>query len=576
MRIFSIILKYIKPYRKTLVFLGALSVVSAFANAIVPWLAGSLIDSLIHASRAFFVTIGFWIAAKTVADIVDWKIGVKSEWLGALLHADYLSGSLGKMLEFPMKFHKQTKTGEVFDRINTASEQISQIMSRIVVDLAPQFLSILLALGFIFFINIEMGAVVLISLLLYTFILARSTPTLTKLFKRVYRSSNRAYGEAYDIVDNVGIVKQASAEKIEQERLRKNFRMRTASLEIRIATLWQNLSFWQKVIISATQLLIFLYSFHLVSQGTLTVGQIVAVNAYTTLIFGPFVILARNWHVIQNGITSLALAEELLETPAENYHPTKALYLKRVKGKLEFRNVSFSYDEDQAPALHDINFIANPGQKIALVGRSGQGKSTLVDLISLYYRPTRGSILIDGRDTRRIHLDNLRSQIAIVPQEIVLFNDTILNNIRYGNPKANMQQVINACKLAHADEFIERFSYKYKQRVGEKGVKLSVGQKQRLALARAILRNPRILILDEPTSALDAQLEQLIQESLNTLMQGRTTFIIAHRLSTVREADRIMVLEGGRIAESGSHEQLIAKEQGIYRNLYEIQFGITA
>lgn len=194
--------------------------------------------------------------------------------------------------------------------------------------------------------------------------------------------------------------------------------------------------------------------------------------------------------------------------------------------------------------------------------------------ISCYYPPTNGDIFIDNQNIKNLDLKNLRSQIGMVPQEVILFNDTIKNNIRYGKFKVKDEEIITACKMAHVDEFIQKFPNKYKQIVGERGIKLSVGQKQRVAIARAILKNPRILILDEPTSALDAKLEKLIQESLEKLMEGKTTFIIAHRLSTVRKADKILVLQEGKIVETGNHDELIKKPGGIYRHFYELQLGL--
>jgi len=238
-------------------------------------------------------------------------------------------------------------------------------------------------------------------------------------------------------------------------------------------------------------------------------------------------------------------------------------------------NVSFSYGARQKKVLENISFEVRPGEVVALVGESGVGKSTLVDLVSHYYRPTGGHIYIDGHDVSRLDLYMLRSHIAVVPQEPLLFNDTVKNNIRYGNFSASDEEVEQAAKLAYAKDFIANFPQKYNQLVGERGIKLSVGQKQRIAIARAILRSPSILILDEPTSALDAKSEDFIQKSLEFLMEKRTTFIIAHRLSTVRKADMILVLEKGRIIEKGTHEDLLRIPKGVYRRLYEFQIGLT-
>jgi len=277
--------------------------------------------------------------------------------------------------------------------------------------------------------------------------------------------------------------------------------------------------------------------------------------------------------VVQNGLISIERAEKILKTPPEVYVPENAVVLSDIKGEVEFKNVYFSYKRGKQ-VLENINFKVKPGEIIALVGESGVGKSTLIDLISGYYFTTSGNVYIDNHNVKNFDLNFLRSKIAVVPQEVVLFNDTIEKNIKYGNFGASIKAVKKAAEMSHCLEFIEKFSKKWNQIVGERGVKLSVGQKQRVAIGRAILRKPRILILDEPTSALDAKSENIIAESLEELMKDRTTFIIAHRLSTVRKADRILVLDKGKIAEEGRHEELIKIKNGIYQNLYKLQIGL--
>ncbi|MFH1966867.1 MAG: ATP-binding cassette domain-containing protein, partial [Patescibacteria group bacterium] len=234
--------------------------------------------------------------------------------------------------------------------------------------------------------------------------------------------------------------------------------------------------------------------------------------------------------------------------------------------------INFGYQKSNK-VLRDINFKVKPGQMVALVGESGVGKTTLADLISRYYIPKQGKILVDGQDIAEVNLESLRKQIAIVPQEVTLFNDTIKNNLRYGRQKATDEEIIEAAKVAHVHEFVQKFDKKYEQLVGERGIKLSTGQKQRVAIARAILRNPKILILDEATSSLDSVTEKLVQDALAKLVKGRTTFVIAHRLSTIQKADLILVLEKGRIIEQGDHQELINKG-GVYRELNKLQATI--
>ncbi len=333
-------------------------------------------------------------------------------------------------------------------------------------------------------------------------------------------------------------------------------------------------NFFQRTIVFLTQLTIFILAVRLVANGSITVGELVALNGYALMFFGPVAALGNSWQVIQNGMTAAASAETIFERKEEEYVPAGAVRPEHVSGEVRFDHVSFRYGPGQPEVLIDIDFIVKPGQSIALVGESGVGKSTAISLISGYYFPEKGSVTVDGVDTRKLDLNVLRRHIAVVPQEVALFNDTIRANIRYGSFEASDEDVLRVSKEAHIDDFVSALPKKYETIVGERGIKLSVGQKQRVAIARAMLRAPAILILDEPTSALDAGTEQIVTGALEKLMQGRTTFIIAHRLSTVRKADAILVLQKGKVVETGSHHELIAKEGGVYRRLYEYQIGL--
>ncbi|MBT4731653.1 ATP-binding cassette domain-containing protein, partial [Candidatus Woesearchaeota archaeon] len=287
------------------------------------------------------------------------------------------------------------------------------------------------------------------------------------------------------------------------------------------------------------------------------------------------VVLGRQWQTIQNGILALERVEKILELPTEEYENSKnTLNGNDFKGSVEFKNVFFVYKKNEPTVLKDISFKVNAGETVALVGESGVGKSTAMELVSGYYFPSKGKVLIDGYDTKETSLKSIRENIAIVPQEPVLFNDTVKHNIRYGSFKATDEEIKNAAKEAHADVFIEQFPKGYSQVVGERGIRLSVGQKQRIAIARAMLRNPKILILDEPTSALDAKTEKFITESLDRLMEDKTTFVIAHRLSTVRKADKILVFKAGKVVEEGKHDDLIKIKDGVYKYLHDYQIGL--
>jgi subfamily B ATP-binding cassette protein MsbA len=274
--------------------------------------------------------------------------------------------------------------------------------------------------------------------------------------------------------------------------------------------------------------------------------------------------------IIERAFVALQKIYQVLDTPSFVVEAPKAQDLPRVVGKIELRNVQFSFDAGRH-VLRQINLVAEPGQMIALVGRSGSGKTTLINLLCRFYDVDSGSILIDDVDIRDVKIKSLRRQIAVVMQENMLFGGSLLDNIRYGNPQASMQEVVQAAKAAHAEEFIDKLETGYYSRVGERGVKLSGGQRQRIAIARALLTNPRILIFDEATSALDTESERLIQDAMEKFIAGRTTFVIAHRLSTILKADKIVVLQDGEIVEQGRHNELLQK-QGVYRRLYDMQF----
>lgn len=321
-----------------------------------------------------------------------------------------------------------------------------------------------------------------------------------------------------------------------------------------------------------TQLTVFVFSVRLIEKGVITIGELVALNGYTLMFFGPFVQLGSSWKNLQNGLTALGQADErVYSKEREIYEPENSAKVAKISGEVEYRNVQYQYEDGKKGVLKNINIHVRPGEVVAFVGESGVGKSTAISLISGYYFPTEGEVLIDGVDTRLYNLHNLRSHIGVVPQEVALFNETIFDNIRYGTFNVSKKMIIQAAKDAHIHDFIQTLPKKYNTLVGERGVKLSVGQKQRVAIARAMLRNPSILILDEPTSALDARTEAVIAKTFKKLMEGRTTFIIAHRLSTVRSADRIFVFKEGKIVETGTHDELIKIEEGEYRHLHDLQ-----
>ncbi len=576
-------LSQLKNYQRTVIILSFLSLISALANGVAPYLTGRLVDSVLDNKVIFFIgnlTVPYflifllaWVMVKILADFVDWRNGLRNEKLGYVVYADYLMNAFSTILELPLSFYKNQKTGEIADKIERAGNWMSRILG-VVIDLLPQVLSFLVGSIICFLIKPVLGLVLMTGLIIYILVLTRIVTPAAKLQLKGYKAFSKAFSHAYEVVLNVPTVKQAGAESYEKKKLFKNFSLGIVDIWTRIVAIWQRVSFFQRFIITLTQLVIFIFSIIYIRLGQMTIGQLIMFTSYAFMIFNPFVILGYNWQTIQNGLVAVGRARKILDLPKEKYQPCKKIKISEIKGEVIFDRVSFSYQDNKDLIVDDVSFKINPGEVIALVGESGAGKSTLIDFISAYYFPQKGRVLIDGHNIKNIDLKFLRNNIAVVPQEVILFNDTIKNNIAYGDTKATDQKIIQAARQAYADDFIESFPKKYGQVVGERGIKLSVGQKQRIAIARAILKNPKILILDEPTSALDAKSERFIQNSLQQLMKNKTTFIIAHRLSTVRKADRILVIHKGKIVEQGRHDDLIKIPGGEYRQLYEFQIGL--
>lgn len=576
----KVLWKYISQYRKEITILSVMGIFSAIGNGVIPYIAGRFFDSITTDRVMTFLTqpipmyawfLIVWGVAQLITYILDWRINILSEKFSNIIWLDYLAKGFGYLLLLPASFHKTNKIGEVSQKINTAANLLETIAGRIVIDLSPQILSILIAFIVAFFLQPFLASILVAGVLVYILIFSSKIQNTARYQREYWDALSFVWGESYDVVGNTMAIKQATSEEYEINKL--STKMKSAvPLWMRLTKLWGSLTLFQRMTILVTQLTIFILSVHYIQAGTMTIGELIAFNTYAAMVFGPFTVIARNWQVIQNGIVNIQETEKILQLPPEDYEKEGSVKLE-LKGDIDFKNVYFQYESGKQ-VLENINFSVKGGQVVALVGESGVGKSTLIDLISAYHFANNGEVLIDGHEIRKVNLRRLRQQIAVVPQEVVLFNDTILTNIKYGNFTATEEEVREAARKAHAVDFIEKFPDKWNQKVGERGVKLSVGQKQRVAIARAILRNPKILVLDEPTSALDAGSEKIITQSLDELMKGKTTFIIAHRLSTVRKADKILVFKDGRIIESGKHDELLKIEGGEYRRLYELQIGL--
>ncbi len=572
-------------HKKVLYTALTFTIVAAIIDPIDTYLLGKFIDALtgsrlvdvafIHQPIPLYLLllIVWFICLLSEIILNRWK-SLASLKLNEISRTTYIANTAEHIFRLPITFHKSIKMGEVQERLQTAATAVGGILGDDLISVLPQLISTVIFLAILFTLNQTVFFIVLVAILVYVWtmiVMIRPTVILQRQSQAAYA---KVRGILLDSVLNIKIVKDFVAERKQVAIIRAGYQEGAMPIWYKLMSYRRSQSMAQGIIVVLVRGSVLAMSIYLVRNSLWSIGELVIANSFIGQIFTPLAALSNNWRNIQNGIIALEDTQKILDMPQETYAPTASLNSTRqhLQGTITFNNVSFGYTSDRL-ILENISFSAHAGELIALVGESGVGKSTLTELLSGYYFPSKGDITIDSIPVRDISLEVLRSSIGVVTQELTLFNDTIRNNIRFGNFSASDTDIETAAKKAHCD-FIYKFPEKWDQVVGERGLKLSVGQKQRVSIARAILKNPQILILDEPTSALDAGSEQIITQSLDELMKGKTTFVVAHRLSTVRRADKILVFKEGTIIESGTHDQLLAREGGEYRRLYELQIGL--
>lgn len=578
MKIFKdskIIWQYLRKYKAKVYLITLIALMGSFISAVIPYIYGRLVDIAILESTTLQL-IGsillLWLILSLISDWVGRFVWIRGFHIAIDSHNDLLLEAAGHLLDLPLSFHKNKKMGEIIQRVSRGADYLERIIDHVIFSIGPSFLTVVGALVIMSLVEWHLTLLLLLVLTIYSLASIWKVKPIIKNQKKLNKFYERAYGDLYDSILNTQTVKSFTNEEMERKKMGKNFRGR-AGLQYKLQmNLWSCLNAWQQTIFGLGFVFVFGGTIFFLREGIITPGQLVMFVGYISLIYVPFDRLANHYREIRIGLAAIQRTLKLIGAKSEPYQEDKK-ELKNIEGAVEFQNISFGYQKAKN-VLRDINFKVKPGQMLAFVGESGVGKTTLIDLISRYYIPKQGQILIDEQDITEVNLESLRKQIAIVPQEVTLFNDTIKNNIRYGRQKATDQEIIEAAKAAHVHEFVQKFDKKYDQLVGERGIKLSTGQKQRVAIARAILRNPKILILDEATSSLDSATEKLVQDALAYLIKGRTTFVIAHRLSTIQKADLILVLEKGRIVEQGDHQELISKG-GVYKKLSQLQSTIV-
>ena len=573
--VMPLVWELVRPRRGLLAVGFVLMVINRVASLVLPYSTRYLIDSVIIKRNIHLLKpLVFGVLLATVIQ------GITSFSLTQLLSkaAQRLIAELRQKVQahigrLSISFHDSNKSGVLVSRIMTDVEGVRNLVGTGLVDLTGGLLTAAIALVVLFRISALMTVLAFGFLLCFGLALKKAFQTIRPIFRDRGKITAEVTGRLTESLGGVRVVKGYHAEDREEKVFSFGV-MRLLDNVMRSLTATSVMGLSASVLLGVVGAIIMYVGAKEILAGSLTIGGFFTYTLFMGFLIAPIMQIVQIGTQITEALAGLERTHEILKEPAEDSDPRRTVTLPEIVGNIDFEEVSFSYDGART-VLNDVSFQAAPGTVTALVGSSGSGKSTTIGLVSAFHVPTRGKVLVDGIDLSTVRLDSYRTQLGVVLQESFLFDGTIRENVVFSRPDASEEAVLRACRIARVDEFAESFADQYETIVGERGVKLSGGQRQRISIARAILAEPRILILDEATSSLDSESEQMIQQGLSYLMQGRTTFVIAHRLSTIRRADQILVMEQGQIVERGTHEELYAL-RGRYFDLYTRQHGLES
>lgn len=565
------------PYWRQEAFVMACILVIALLGLMPPLFTMWLIDRAIPSEN--FQLVALIAIAMAASAIISALVGVfqgyQNSQVSEGIMRDLRSTLMAHMHKMPLDFFTRTKTGEIMNRVSNDVDTLSNVIAFTLVSIVTNFFTITTTIVTIFVLDWRLSV---LSIMLLPLMIAPMWPVGRRMYEtrkvtRQKRDELHAITQETLSVSGILLLKSFGRETYERDRY-YSLGTDLMSTEIKLAMVGRWFLAFVAAMVTVGPACIWLFGGWLCIKQGLTVGVVVTFVALLARLYTPASALAGVQIQVVSALAVFERIFEYLDMDEEPFEEHDKITLTSIEGHIAFDEVSFAYPNGRS-ALENISFTAEAGQVVALVGPSGAGKTTVSMLVPRFYNPQEGSVRIDGKDVRDIRLNSLRDHIGIVTQETYLFHDTILSNLKYANPQAGLDEVIAACKAANIHRFIDNLPEKYETIVGERGHQLSGGERQRLAIARVLLKNPKILILDEATSSLDSENEALIQEAMVPLMEGRTSLVIAHRLSTVLSADHIVVLDHGRLVDAGKHENLLARD-GLYARLYKQQFKETA
>lgn len=571
-------LKFVKPYRYRIIATIIVGIIKFGIPMLIPLLIKYAIDGVInnhsltnqekfsHLGVAIGIALFIFLIVRPPIEFIRQYL---AQWTSNKILYDIRKQLYNHLQALSVRFYANNQVGQVISRVINDVEQTKDFILTGLMNIWLDCITIIIALSIMFFLDVKLTFAAIFIFPFYILTVYFFFGRLRKLTRVRSQALAEVQGFLHELVQGMSVIKSFAIEDNEAKNFdnhNKNFLQRAFQ-----HTRWNAYSFAAiNTVTDLGPIIVIGVGSYLAITGSITVGTLAAFVGYLEQLFGPLRRLVSSFTTLTQSFASMDRVFQLMDEDYDIKNGIGAQPIKISKGQIDLKHVSFKYNENEKEVLHDINLTINKGETVAFVGMSGGGKSTLINLIPRFYDVTQGEILIDHHNVKDFLTGSLRNQIGLVQQDNILFSDTVKENILLGRPDATDDEVVEAAKMANAHDFISNLPNGYDTEVGERGVKLSGGQKQRLSIARIFLNNPPVLILDEATSALDLESEAIIQEALDVLSKDRTTLIVAHRLSTITHADRIVVMENGRIVETGTHQQLINK-RGAYEHLYSIQ-----